>query len=62
MLAKLFSIYSKSPKKSRELSEIVEDLKMVFDLPAGGNMPVRCNGTRWISHKRKALQRLLDRY
>ena len=27
MLAKLFSIYSKSPKKSRELSEIVEDLK-----------------------------------
>ena len=62
MLAKLFSIYSKSPKKSRELSEIVEDLKMVFDLPASGNLPVRCNGTRWISHKRKALQRLLDRY
>ena len=26
MLAKLISIYSKSPKKSRELSEIVEDL------------------------------------
>ena len=62
MLAKLFSIYSKSPKKSRELCEIVEDLKMVFDLPAGGNMPVRCSVTRWISHKRKALQRVIDRY
>ena len=60
MLAKLFSIYSKSPKKSRELSEIVEDLKMVFDLPSGGNMPVRCQGTHWISHKRKALQRVID--
>ena len=59
MLANLFSIYSKSPKKSRELSEIVEDLKMVFDMPAGGNMPVRCQGT---SHKRKALQHIIDRY
>ena len=28
-----------------KLSEIVEDLKMVFDMPAGENMPVRCNGT-----------------
>ena len=62
MLAKLFSIYSRSPKKSRELSEIVEDLKMVFDLPSGGNMPVRCQGTHWISHKRKALQHVIDRY
>ena len=56
MLAKLFSIYSKSQKKSRESSEIVEGLKMVFDFPSTGNMPVRCQGTHWISHKRKALQ------
>ena len=26
------------------------------------NMPVRCYGTQWISHKWKALQHLLDRY
>ena len=25
-------------------------------------MPVRCQGTHWISHKRKALQRVIDRY
>ena len=31
-------------------------------MPPGGNMPVRCQGTRWISYKRKALQHLLDRY
>ena len=31
-------------------------------LPKGGNRPVRSQGTRWISHKRRALQRLLDCY
>ncbi len=25
-------------------------------------MPVRCQGTRWISHKRKVLQRVIDRF
>ena len=45
MLANLFSIYSKSPNKSRDMFKIVENIKMVFDLPAGGKIPVRCNGT-----------------
>lgn len=31
-------------------------------MPKGGALPVRCHGTRWITHKRKALQRVLDRY
>ena len=31
-------------------------------LPKGGNRPVRSQGTRWISHKLRALQRFLDRY
>ena len=31
-------------------------------MPKGGNLPVRSQGTRWISHKRNALQRVLDRY
>ena len=30
--------------------------------PEGGNLPVRAQGSRWISHKRKALQRVVDRY
>ena len=62
MLLRLYYIYEKSPKKSRELDCIVENLKEVFDLPKGGNLPVRSQGTRWISHKRNALQRVLDRY
>ena len=62
MLLRLYYLYEKSPKKSRELQEVVADLKEVFELPSGGNMPVRSHGSRWIGHKRKALQRVIDRY
>ena len=31
-------------------------------MPKGGRLPVRCHGGRWISHKRNALQRILDGY
>ena len=62
MLLRLYYLYEKSPKKTRELGEIVEDLKEVFELPRGGNKPVRSQGTRWINYKRKALQRVVDRY
>ena len=44
------------------LGEIVEDLKEVFELPKGGNIPVRSQGSRWINHKRRALQRVVNRY
>jgi hypothetical protein len=62
MLLRLYYLYSKSPKKSRELSDIVEDLSEVFEFPKGGNMPIRSQGSRWINHKRRALQRFVDRY
>lgn len=62
MLLRLYYLYEKSPKKSRELEDIVTDLKEVYEFPDGGNLPVRSQGSRWISHKRKALQRVVDRY
>ena len=62
MLLRLYYIYTKSPKKSRELAEIVIDLKEVFSFPDSGDAPVRSQGSRWIAHKRKALQRVVDRY
>lgn len=52
MLLRLYYIYE-SPNVS-----LVDDLS----LPKGGHLPVRSHGTRWITHKRKALQRVLDRY
>lgn len=60
MLLHLFYIYQKSPNKSRELATIAEELKIVFELPKGGNTPVRAHCSRWISHKRKAMQRIVD--
>lgn len=62
MLLRLYFLYEKSPKKCRDLSDLVGDLKEVYELPEGGNIPVRASGSRWITHKRKALQRLVDRY
>ena len=32
----------------------------MFQVPKGGNVPIQCQGTRWISHKRKALQQIID--
>ena len=62
MLLRLYYLYEKSPKKVRELGEIVEDLRHVFEFPKGGDVPIRSQGSRWIDHKRKALQRVVDRY
>ena len=62
MLLRIYYLYEKSPKKCRELSHIVSDLREVYQLPDGGDRPVRATGSRWISHKRKALQRFMDRY
>ena len=62
MLLRLYYIYEKSSKKSRELADIVQDLREVYEFPKGGDLPIRCHRTRWIAFKRKALQRILDRY
>ena len=62
MLLRLYYLYEKSPKKVRQLKEIVEDLKEVYDYNEGGCIPVRSQGSRWITHKRRALQKVVDQY
>ena len=44
LLLRLYYLYSKSPKKSRDLATIVGDLQEVYHLPKGGNIPVRSSG------------------
>lgn len=46
MLLRLYLIFAKTLKKSRELSDIATDLKEVFEFPKGGNKPVRSQGSR----------------
>ena len=58
----LFYLYEKSPKKTRELEEIVEDVKKYMGLPKSENVPVQSQGSRWINHKCKALQCVVDWY
>jgi len=62
MLLHLFYVYERSPKKSRDLIGIIEDLRQVFEFPKGGDLPVRAHGSRWIALKQKALLRIIDRY
>lgn len=62
MLLRIYYLYEKSPQKCRDLAAIVVELKEVYHLPDGGNIPIRSSGSRWINHKRKALQRIVDRY
>ncbi len=49
MLLRLYYLYHKSPKKSKELEAIGEELKAVFHFPKGGDLPVHCQGTCWIN-------------
>jgi len=52
MLLRLYYLYQKSPKKCRELTNIVSDLKEVFVIDdQGGSRPIRACGTWWVYHK-----------
>ena len=57
---------SKSPKKCKGLEDVVSELKECLNPPEfpddGGVRPSRVCGTRFISHKVLALERILDRY
>ena len=57
-LLRIYYVYTKAPKKCRELEEVVGELKFLLnpsELPTGGNRPLRACGTRFIAHKVCAL-------
>ena len=62
MLLKLYYLYEKSPKKCRELEEVISDLKNCIAFNDVGNRPVRASGSRWVSHKLSAMRRVLSNY
>ena len=62
MMLRLYYLYEKSPKRCCELADIVEDFRKVFEFSEGGNLPVRAQGSRWVSFKRKALQCIINCY
>ena len=62
MLLRLYYLYEKSPKKCRELHDIVSDLKQCLQFQDSGVKPIRASGSRWVSHKVAALKRVLSKY
>ena len=62
MLLKLYYLYEKSPKKCRQLEDIICDLKDCLSFDDDGRRPVRASGSRWISHKWNAMKRILSKY
>ena len=61
-----YIIYEKSPKKCRELEDIVKTLKTCLgsdEFSHGrGVRPLRASGTRFVTHKVAALNRVLERF
>ena len=66
LLLKLYYLYEKSPKKCRQLEDVVASLKDCLDpseLPQkGGSHPLRASGTCFVAHKVNALERIIDWY
>ena len=62
MLLRLYYLYEKSPKKCRELDDIIQDLYEFNQFDSFGVRPVRSSGSRWISHKLSAMKRVLSKF
>jgi len=63
MLLRLYYLYQKSPKKCRELVNIIADLTEVYEITnQGGTRPIRACGTRWVCHKVSAMKRVIAKY
>lgn len=65
-MLRLYFLYKKSPKKCRELDDIVQEMASFADeneLPSsGGNKPLPACGTRFVAHKVSAMHRVVERY
>lgn len=46
LLLYLYYIYEKSPKKSRDITTLIDDLKEVYHFPKGVSIPICCQGTK----------------
>lgn len=57
-----FTIFTKNCQKSRELEEIVCDLRECLVFDDAGIKPIRACGTRWICHKLSAMKRVISKY
>ena len=62
MILRLYYLYENSPKKCRQLEEIISSLHEYIEFESGGTKPIRASGTRWIVHKINAMKRIISNY
>ena len=62
MLLRLYYLYEKSPKKCRELEDIIADLRDCMCFDDAGVKPVRASGSRWVAHKLSAMKRVISKF
>ena len=62
LLLRLYYLYEKSPKKCRELEDIITDLKVCFSFDDAGVNPVCASGSRWVAHKQNAMKRVFSKF
>jgi len=51
MLLRLYLLCDNSPKKCRQLEDVVLELKECLSIEDGGTKPITASGSRWISYK-----------
>ena len=61
-LLRLYYLYEKSPKKCRELEDLIADLRECLSFDDAGVKPVRSSGSRWVSHKLNAMKRVISKF
>ena len=61
-LMHLYYLYQKSSKKLRELKKLFKDIKGDFEMFGDGVKPVKSTGTRWIDHRLRAMERVIDKF
>ena len=62
MLLRLYYIYEKSPKKCRELEDVIIQLKKCIEFDDKGTRPIRASGSRWVMHKLSAVKRVVSKF
>ena len=66
MMLRLYYVYCNAPKKCWELEDLIAELSECldrFEFPtSGGSRPIRACGTRFITHKLGALDRIINRF
>ena len=62
LILKMYYLYKCSPKKLCQLKELVEIYSDSFEFLDQGVKPKKASGTRWIAHKTRALDLIIDKF